>query len=432
MPRHVIFLAVAVTLASGLFSFYVADHPRVDARAYDRIAWNLAQGFGYVEDVSMAETPAKDDAIIRVGPGYQFFLAGVYVMAGHQYWVVWLLHALLRGASVVLIYMIARQLFTSTRGAFLAALFFGFSPDLIAVNAFLLTETLFLFLLVFAIHMSLRYMAEPSHRGVLFAGSLWAFAILVRPVALLAFLIALGSLIWRRAWKDAVILCIAPIIIVGLWSAYVTHRYNSFILTTTAGGYDLWVGNNLDATGGFEKTPEIQSLRDTTHSVELEKISHKKYFEFLFDHPLRFIELQFRKLSIYGNVVRPGGAWIGLYDHKLLLYFILAMSVAGNILLFGVGIAGLLLLAEKSKNALTRVFVAMAIAAPLGVIPIIVETRYRYPFFPFLAVGAAFFLTQKPINSKLLAKVLVVLGIFAMYDLWSNWAHLMQRLQGLF
>ncbi len=118
MPRHVIFLAVAVTLASGLFSFYVADHPRVDARAYDRIAWNLAQGFGYVEDVSMAETPVKDDAIIRVGPGYQFFLAGVYVMAGHQYWVVWLLHALLRGASVVLIYMIARQLFTSTRGAF--------------------------------------------------------------------------------------------------------------------------------------------------------------------------------------------------------------------------------------------------------------------------------------------------------------------------
>ena len=429
IPRRVIILACAVTLVSAFFSFYIYDHPRVDAKAYDKIGWNFAQGRGYVEEESLAATPRLDDAIIRVGPGYEFFLAGVYSIVGHRYWVVWLLHAVLRGASVILIYLIAEMLFASAGVSFLAAIFFGFSPDLIVINSFLLTETLFIFLIIAAVYATLLYNAKKySSTIIFFVGILWALAILVRPIALLPFFIVFGNLLWYRTWKNLAILCIAPVLLIGSWSTYATYRYGSFILTTTAGGYDLWVGNNIDATGGFEKSPEIQALRNTIHSVELEKISRKKYFEFLFGHPFKFIELQFRKLAMYIDILRPGGVWFGLYSHKWLLLCVITASLVGTTIFFVFGLAGFVVLIRGRTDILSRMFLAIALVAPLGVVPIIVETRYRYPFFPFLAISAAFFLTQKSFDKKLISKILLILMVFAGYDLWSNWNILIEKL----
>jgi 4-amino-4-deoxy-L-arabinose transferase-like glycosyltransferase len=448
-------LIIAVVLVSGAYSFYYQDRPRVDAQAYDKIGWNLARGLGYIEDERHADMPEEDDAIVRVGPGYEFFLAGIYSIVGHKIWVVWILHAFLRGASVFLVYVIARQVFR--RGppmsgideqsshahtiGMIAATLFGFSPDLIVINGLLLTETLFLFLLLLSVYATFWLFHEEEvcmSRKALYGGFFWALTILTRPIAAVPLLIVFGILFWRRNIMQGIAVVVFPVLLVGSWAAVMTARYDHFVLTTTAGWYDMWVGNNPEAEGGFIKTPEIQAFRDQNYdSTVLDKVGREKYFEFLTEQPFSFLELQWRKSSMYGSLMRPGGYWIHLYARPWHLRATLGASAIGTALLFIGGIAGgLLAWILRRKEFSMRLFLAFAIVQPLVVIPIIVETRYRYALFPFLAILTAYFSVsyiKNLVPRKLLYQTIgIALGmvlIFTGYDLWYNWEDITSKIQ---
>src|SRR3989338_5569494 len=80
-------------LVSLLYSFYFRIAPAADARAYDNIAWNIVLGNGYRE--TLDTSLQNDNAIIRVGPGYEMFLAAIYSVFGRNYEAVWIIQALL-------------------------------------------------------------------------------------------------------------------------------------------------------------------------------------------------------------------------------------------------------------------------------------------------------------------------------------------------
>ena len=82
------------------YSLYFKIKPVVDARAYDVIASNLANGNGYREDLNI--DLAHD--LGRIGPLYEYFLAGIYKIFGHNYVWVWFFQALLHAVSAWLIY----------------------------------------------------------------------------------------------------------------------------------------------------------------------------------------------------------------------------------------------------------------------------------------------------------------------------------------
>src|SRR5574341_463665 len=73
-------ILMAAFCASLSYSFYFQIEPIVDARAYDNLAWDIAQGKGY-EAVS---------SIARPGPAYEYFLALIYYIFGHHYEAVWI------------------------------------------------------------------------------------------------------------------------------------------------------------------------------------------------------------------------------------------------------------------------------------------------------------------------------------------------------
>ena len=228
-----------------------------------------------------------------------------------------------------------------------------------------------------------------------------------------------------------------PILLVGSWSAIMTARYDHFILTTTAGWYDMWVGNNPEAEGGFIKTPEIQAFRDQNYnSTVLEKVGREKYFEFLTEQPLSFLELQWRKASMYGSLMRPGGYWIHLYAHPWDLRITLGASALWTAILFVAGIAGAFLAwTFHRKDFRMRLFLVLAIIQPLVVIPIIVETRYRYALFPFLAILAAYFgvsyvrsLVPRALLYKAAGIATALILVFTGYDLWYNWEDISQKI----
>lgn len=431
-----IILACVVTVVSGAYSFYYRDRPRVDALGYDQIGWNLTRGYGYVEDSANSAHPENDWGINRVGPGYEFFLAGIYTLFGHHIWPVWILHALVRGGSVLLLFLLTRLLFPASLGeptmpkiAFLAAVLFGFSPDLIVVNGLLLTETLFLGTLIGALLLSIHYLNYSQRGYIFFASLLWAFAILIRPTALLPFLLMLGILIWKKDWRAGILFALFPIVLVGSWSVFASARYQRFILTTGVGGYDLWVGNNPQAKGGFEKAPEVQRARDMYSSKGLDQIAKKKYVEFLIHKPLQFLELQVRKTAIYFSMIRPGGFWIHLWGRPWHLRATLFASLLFVAIVFPLGLAGAFLFFRDRKDITARLFLAFAFLQPASVIPVIVETRYRYALFPFLVIFAAYFLTRRVSKKQALGLALLLLLVLTSYDIVSSWQDILSKIQ---
>lgn len=390
--KYLVLLLGAVFIASFGFSLYYKIRPTVDAKAYNNIAWNLAQGYGYIEDRQNATMPEQDDAIVRVGPGYEFFLAGIYAVFGHHIWIVWLLQALLRASAVYILFRIALLLLKENSArefiGLLAAAFFGFMPDLIILGGMLLAETLLIFMLMLALYASLH--ALEVNKTPLFASFSWGIAALVRPTALaVVMLYAVVVYITKRKAVLVASIFLFPFLFLGAWSLRNSLLYDTPLFTTTAGAYALWVGNNPDAMGGFDKTPEIQKIRDEHHSVELSKIGMRKYLDFLREKPMQFITLQIKKTSMYFSIVRPSGFWFYLMDRPVDRLFTLAFSALATAFLFIAGGAGMYLYVIRREKH--RWFlVSAALLQPLTVIPTYVETRYRASFFPFLAFFAAY------------------------------------------
>jgi len=225
----------------------------------------------------------------------------------------------------------------------------------------------------------------------------------------------LGVLLWKRYYKETALLFVTTVIIMTPWTIRNFHIYNHFVPTSATGGYDLWIGNNPDAVGGFEKTPEQQRIRDTLHIIELETYGFHKYFEFIKKEPLKFVELQFRKTTMYFSGIRPTGWWSFLKNKPIDQAITLGASGlwTGVLLLFG--LSGLWIFFRRKTDLKSRLFLAFALLQPISVIPVIVESRYRYPFFPFLALFSAMFLVwwwkEKEIRTYLKKVLLSVLGI---------------------
>lgn len=129
------------------YSFYFQITPVVDARAYDNIAQNIVNGNGYREHLT--GELSNDYAIARVGPLYEYFLAGFYKILGHRYGPVWLAQALLHALTAWLVYLTVLTIFVDNekkkKMGLWAAAIIGFYPDLIEISAMLMTETLYLF-----------------------------------------------------------------------------------------------------------------------------------------------------------------------------------------------------------------------------------------------------------------------------------------------
>lgn len=440
--KYLVLLLGAVFVVSFGFSLYYKIRPTVDAKAYNNIAWNLARGNGYIEDQRNVAMPEKDDAIVRVGPGYEFFLAGIYSVFGHHIWIVWLLQALLRVITVYMVFRIAllllKENFARESIALLAAALFGFMPDLIILGGMLLAETLFIFMLMFALYASLR--ALEANKMPFFASLLWGIAALVRPTALaIVIFYAVGVYITKRKAGFGIVIFLFPFLFLGAWSLRNSLLYHTPLFTTTAGAYALWVGNNPDATGGFDKTPEIQTIRDEYHSVELSKIGMRKYFDFLREKPVQFIALQIKKTSMYFSIVRPSGFWFYLMDRPADRLFTLVFSALATAFLFIVGGAGMCIYAMR-REKYSWFLVSVALLQPLTVIPLYVETRYRAPFFPLLAFFAAYALYMfwqfRKESASYIYRVLFIVGILVLLltlsDSMYSYDIIIERLHSLY
>lgn len=433
-------IIAAIMLASFIislaYSFYFKIDPAVDAAAYDKIAWNLVQGNGYKESADLSFD--EDIAILRVGPGYEFFLATIYYIFGHYIWIVWIIHAFLSAASVYLAFLLSKEIFKESWSFFIgiaAASFLAFSPDLITINGMLMTETLGIFLIILSAYLFFKYINsedKPIYLVVFTALALGA-AVLVRTPAVLLFLPFAGYFIFHKNWRHFLFFSFTLFLIFLPWTFRNYQVYHSFIPTNLAFGYDLLAGNHSGATGELEPYYLNERFMEQGR-IEGNKLAFKEALLFIFANPLEFLNITLYRISIYFSFVRPTGFWFHLEGMSKALT--LAFSALYSILLFVLGFLGIYKIKELPLEDKRRAkfLLWLLLMMPLAVVWIIVETRYRFLVYPFFAVFGGYGLAglfNKKNNFKPALLIFSALFLNAAFDAWRNSERIVERITEL-
>jgi 4-amino-4-deoxy-L-arabinose transferase-like glycosyltransferase len=209
MPVLLFILAFALALRLIVFVMFVLPDPsrltqNVDAKGYERLALNLLHGNGFTASESQPFVPE----FLRT-PGYPFFVAAVYSLVGVQPVAVALTQILLDLGSVILVYSIA-----STTGskaiALLASGARAFDPGAVALSNSLMSETLFVFLVLLSLLFTHRLFVAKnfSFTSAFWLGAVAAGCALVRPVGIyygLLIAVFLLILFWSKVPKPLLI-----------------------------------------------------------------------------------------------------------------------------------------------------------------------------------------------------------------------------------
>lgn len=435
---------LGIFLVSLTYSFYFRIPPAVDARAYDNIAWNLVLGNGYRE--SLDTSFEKDNSIIRVGPGYEIFLAVIYYIFGHNYEAVWIIQAALNALTALLVFLATKETF-GIRWNFLigltTAVLIGFSPDLITMQGMLMTETLAIFLIALTIYLFCRYFNSSGKSlflALLLGLSLGAATLVRTPAAFLFFPIAAYFLAINN-WKHLLLIGIAVAILFSPWIVRNYGVYGVFLPTNAAGGFNLLTGNHPGATGEQGDFSVLDRYPEGLSGVQIDKLAAADALKFIFQNPLEFIKLTFYRISIYFSFARPTGFWFHLQGWNKALTLI--TSAVYSVLLFTLGFWGIWQIRNLSgkEKSLAKYFLAMLVMMPLAVVGIIVETRYRMLVYPFFAVFAGYGLSeffnkrlpvgQAGINWKPAFYIASILFLNTGFDVLRNFGRILERISNL-
>ncbi len=342
-----------------------------DSFRYYGIGVDLAEGRGY----NSAFT----------APLYPLFLSGVHLLFGDSYLIVRIIQALIGTASVFLIYLLGREVFSGKVGL-IAAFLSAFYPFFIFFTGLLLTETLFIFLLLSLIYLLQRTVATKKINYVIGAGLIAGLSILIKPlIAYFLPFVFLVFFITYRNKKEIVgygfLIVIFAAAVLSPWVIRNYQRFDKFIPLTTGGGITLYESNNPRATGGpgYENITWPEEM-GKMNEVELDEYFQRKAIEFMVNNPKRTIQLAWIKFRRFWNVVP------NVKEYSSRKYKLVSIFSYGPILLFAIG--GIILTAKRWREVillyLPILFFVLVHLIILGSI------RYRVPIMPFVIILAAY------------------------------------------
>lgn len=401
-PRRAFWLVFAVAL--GIRVLFVLPMPvddlktpissdfTVDAHAYTDIARALTEHgvFGY------GERPTAFRPLL-----YPAFLAAVFATVGENFLVVRLLQALIGALACGAMFGLGARLDGVRTGVF-AGLLLSVYPFVLYFTGEVMTETLFLALVVGSVYATVRLAQEPGLANALWAGAGWGLATLCRPMALgfIGVVLAIGAigLVWRP-WRARAWMLVAGALAIALlvpWSVRNSLLFERPVFLTTYTGHNLYKGlpgrDNVTAVRevGYNKTiienPDVAEL--PADEATLDERSMEVFVREMNADPGAWLGEKFRDVrrlwfdfNLGGNLAGIAGVAVvgsvGAYVAVLLL------ALAGT----GMGIA-------RGRWLLLAVPWAMIVVTSIMYFPFFSGKRFRIPTIdPALILLASFALT---------------------------------------
>lgn len=397
--KIILFICFLVFLVSASYAFYFKIRPAVDAEVYDTTAMNMisGKGFRYEPDGSLIQ----DDIIAFQGPLYEFFLAGIYKFFGHYYEIVWIMQSLLRAASAFFIFLIAKKIFgeDKRRIGYFAAVFFGFYPDLIEMNAMLMTETLYLFFLLFTVYLFLNLFSGINLKKTFFLTLIFGLAVLTRSTVGFFLPLFLFYFYKQKTFKYLFIFLTLFLIILTPWTVRNYLTYHEFLPTMANFGFNFWVGNHIGGDGEGGNMPELFNAVERLGVIGANYYALEQFKDFLYKHPFLYVKFTVIRIIKYFSVIRPSGFWF--YQTGLSQFVFITSSALWSMIVFIFGFGGIFSSVKDLKNNNKLIyFLLFAVLTCFSVVPILIETRYRFPIYPFMAIFAGAFVDGFLINKK--------------------------------
>lgn len=296
-------MLVAIVLAALALRVVaiVADggyEPANDAFEYDYYARAIAEGGGYPRSGYLLH---GGPTAIR-GPGYPYFLGGVYALSGSSATAGRLAGAVLGALAVLLTYLIARRLWGSRVGLVAAGLAAVF-PPLVLLSRELLSESLFIALELGAVLCALNFRRSGgSLRWAAAVGALCGLALLTRNTGLALLLcLPLGVLVSQprlrpRALIAPLVLLTVAALVVAPWTVRNAVQFGRFIPVTTSAGitasgvYNQASFRDSDTHGAWRdprQVPRFTPLFVTpgTDEAAVDAILRREARDFAWQHP---------------------------------------------------------------------------------------------------------------------------------------------------
>ncbi|MCJ7579023.1 MAG: glycosyltransferase family 39 protein [Candidatus Aminicenantes bacterium] len=352
----------------------------------------MIQGEGYHEEGKRAFRP----------PGYPYFLAVLYTLFGAHLLPVCLVQSILAVFTCLFIFLLGKGL-ASERTGLWAAGFFTVYPQFIRYPGNLFVETLFIFLFIFALLFLFDTGQKPSYAKSIMAGILLGLSALVREVAL--FMI-LPILLWailmmkdsleKKQWrKNLSVFLMFFALTLSPWTLRNYFLFHRFIPISTNGGFNFRMGNNPQATGGYNsdidaniKWPHPLSNESPEELLSLEieatKTGYNNGINFIFQNPGHFFQLALKKfvllwrppvykLNLRGNFNETIFRIFWLINYLVLLIF---------------AIPGMWISIKKFGREWSLFHLLLFSVTGLHML-VFSATRYRLPMIPLLMIFAA-------------------------------------------
>jgi len=326
------------------------------------------------------------------GPLYPYVLGLVYLRFGHDFTAAVMAQHLLGALTAVLVADTARRVF-STRAAWLAGLGAAACPMFLLYEGEILSDSLILFCNVALIWALIRASDKDRRRDWSLAGAALGVACLARPNALLMLPLMLAWGAWaardRRTPKLALLAlstaaCIAPATLAN------TLLGGQFVLISTNGPMNLYIGNSHDARGDYSRSESFREIAQASelHEHDIDWMPH--LIASIREHPSSLprniawkARLFWQRMEIPHNV-----SFVIKRDFSPLLQspltwaWLAPLGIVGAVLAFWPRARGL---TEKQRALLLGYLLVYA----ASIVLVFVLARFRMPALAILIIFAA-------------------------------------------
>jgi 4-amino-4-deoxy-L-arabinose transferase-like glycosyltransferase len=311
-------VALALRVAYAWVATGPHGKPYSDALEYDTVAWNLASGHGFSLTSGAGPYPSAMSP-----PLLPWIVSLIYRAVGHFYFAALLLQCAIGALLPVATAAFGAAVFGSAvgrLGGWLAAV----HPLLVAMCGYLLTETLFVTLLILALVLTAEWVKTQRPARALGAGIAWGLANLARPTALV---LPLALLAWawvplgssatgRERARQIAMLLLGIALTIGPWTLRNAIVFRAFVPVAARGGGALLVGNNPDAwydpslRGGAANRIWDDMVRNEFRGLsetQAQALAQQRALEFIREHPADLPAAALAKLKRFWRLSAEGG-----------------------------------------------------------------------------------------------------------------------------
>lgn len=377
-------LAVAFMLRVG-WALVVPVVPVSDSHAYDVFARNLALYNVYGWE------PSSPSAYWPVGTSFVYSL--LYRTFGVHYSSIVVLNVLL-GIVIVGLTMVLARRWHGQVVSVVAGMVVACWPSLVEMTTVLASELPFMALLLGAM-----VLWQPESRSVAkaaTAGVVLGAACYVRPTAILipAVLAALSfagdATRPARVTSRLVVLLAFMVLAIAPWSFRNTRLFHQFVLISTNGGVNAWMGNNPLSDGQYMDLPPLVGLNEAERDAYLGREARRN----IVGQPFQFVRRTIMKLLRLHERESIGVAWnLEGLRKRTTDSGILGLKIAGNVFWWAalaLAMGGAVVLARRMglRAALDPTMAMWGYFAAVHAITV-VQDRYHFPSIPFIAILAS-------------------------------------------